>query len=241
MDQLIADLEKVEAGLPPDALAEMMARSGSFPIVGAGDYYRSSAMPAPVPAAPPGLPRNRMPLAIAMGAVATIALVVAVVSFSGTKPSVAHPVPPPPSTTPVATTTATAAPSFPPVPPPTAMPATGTNVTLAVTPVTATVVRTGSTVNLNATQEGGKKPNGMVGVLVDPSVPVTLEVSAPGYKSKTVPVDGQQALLRVELEVASSGAKPPKATGSAGAPPPPPAPPAGGKKCKPGDDLCDPF
>jgi eukaryotic-like serine/threonine-protein kinase len=236
MDRLIADIEKVEAGLPPDALAEMMARSGSFPIIGAGDYYRSSAMPAPVPASPPGLPRNRMPLAIAIGAVATIALVVAVASFSHTKPSVAQPVPLLPSSQPVAMTAP--APTIPPVAPPTATPAAATNVTLAVSPVTATVVRSGSTVNLNAPQDGSKKANGMVGVLVDPSVPVTLEVSAPGYKSKTVPVDGQQALLRVELEAASSGAKPPKATGNAGAPPPPAS---GGKKCKPGDDLCDPF
>jgi serine/threonine-protein kinase len=243
MDRLIADLEKVEGGLPPDALAEMMARSGSFPIIGAGDYYRSSAMPAPVPASPPGT-RNRMPLTIAIGAVATIALVVAVASFSGTKPSVAKPAPlplplPAPTTQPVATTSAPNIPSVErALAPSTAAPPAGTNVTLAVTPVTATVVRSGSTVNLNAPQEGSKKANGMVGVLVDPSVPVTLEVSAPGYKSKTIPVDGQQALLRVELEAASSAPKPAKP--AANAVPPPPPPPTG-KKCKPGDDLCDPF
>ena len=46
MDALIQDLEKVEQGLHPDALAEIMARSGAFAIP--GDFYRVSAMPAPV-------------------------------------------------------------------------------------------------------------------------------------------------------------------------------------------------
>src|SRR5258708_20116305 len=50
MDELLADLEKLERGLLPDAVHEMMARSGGFNVP--ADYFRSSAMPAPVPPDP---------------------------------------------------------------------------------------------------------------------------------------------------------------------------------------------
>ena len=43
MDDLIVDLEKLEQGVLPDAVGEMMARSGGFNVP--ADYFRSSAMP----------------------------------------------------------------------------------------------------------------------------------------------------------------------------------------------------
>ncbi len=66
MDELVADLEKLEQGVLPDAVQEMMARSGGFNVP--ADYFRSSAMPAPVPASPPERAK-RWPLFAVIGAV----------------------------------------------------------------------------------------------------------------------------------------------------------------------------
>ena len=78
MEELVADLEKLERGVLPDAVQEMMARSGGFNVP--ADYFRSSAMPAPVPASPLEIPkRSRWPLYAAIAAVASAVGVVAVV------------------------------------------------------------------------------------------------------------------------------------------------------------------
>jgi serine/threonine-protein kinase len=225
MDELIHDLEKVEQGVHPDALAEMMARSGSFAIP--GDYFRVSAMPAPVHATPPDTTkRGRGPLVIAIAAVATIGIAILAVSLmrpseaQGTVVTVVPPVQPPPVQS--APPAVSAAPVDPPKP-------TTTAVTLAVTPLGAKVVKIGQTTNLNDT--GARKTNGMLEVMVDPSFPTMLEVSAPGFKTAIVSADGKSSVLRVDLEALP----PPKVAA------PPVAKPKVPKKCRPGDELCDPF
>src|SRR5260370_3598275 len=45
MDEVVVDLEKLERGLLPDAVQEMMARSGGFNVP--AHYFPSSAVPAP--------------------------------------------------------------------------------------------------------------------------------------------------------------------------------------------------
>jgi serine/threonine protein kinase len=223
MDELIRDLEKVEQGQHPDALAEMMARSGSFAIP--GDYFRASAMPAPVPATPPASPRGRAPLILAIGVVATIGIAILAASLSRPRTSEAQgPVssaPPPASELPAKAAVA-------PLPPPTAEAPKPVAVTLAVTPLGAKVVKVGDTANLNASK--AVKSNGMIEVSVDPGAPAKLEVSAPGYKTATVIVDGTTPVLRVDLEYLPQ----PKVA----QPPPKPKAP---HKCRPGDELCDPF
>ncbi len=233
MAELIADLEKVEQGVPPDALAEIMARSGSFAIP--GDFYRMSAMPAPVPASPPSTTRaGRTPLIVAIGVVATVILAAVTASFLHTGTSVAQPTPAAPSTPVTAAPAPTPVTTSAPTP---ALPATGAaltpvTVTLAVTPASAKVMRVGTTVNLNAAaaSSAGK---GMVELTVDPAARSMIEVSAPGYKTAVVEADGRAPLLRVDLELAPQL----KATPAAGG--------GGGQKtkhkCKPGDELCDPF
>ena len=53
----------------PDAVPEMMARSGGFNVP--ADYFRSSAgMPAPVPGTPPARPRTRWGLYAGVAAIA---------------------------------------------------------------------------------------------------------------------------------------------------------------------------
>src|SRR5450755_161129 len=68
MNEVIADLEKLERGVLPDAVHEMMARSGGFNVP--ADYFRSSAMPAPVPGSP-ATRVPRWPLFAVIAAVAT--------------------------------------------------------------------------------------------------------------------------------------------------------------------------
>jgi serine/threonine-protein kinase len=230
MNDLIADLERVEKGEHPDALAEIMARSGSFAIP--GDFYRVSAMPAPVPASPPSRRPQRTPLYIAMGVVATIGIAVLATSLLGTKPVVAQSTPPPPSTTASAASTTAAPPATPTASAPSnpAPAATTTTVGLSITPPAARVVKVGSTENLNPTPAVSK---GVIELTVDRSVPTVLEVSAPGYKTAEVVADGKTPVVRVDLAwipQAQPAAKP------AG-----PAKPKTPKKCRPGDDLCDPF
>ena len=224
MDELIHDLEKVEQGVHPDALAEMMARSGAFAIP--GDYFRPSAMPAPVPATPPRAPgRPRGPVLFVMAAVATIGIAGIAVSLFGHKSSEAQGrstvavAPPPPKTA--------ANVAVPALPPPTAE--TATVVTIAVTPQHAKVVKIGSPLNLNASGTGAVRSNGMIEVNVDRAMPTMLEVSAPGYKSMVVAADGKSPTIRVDLELAPQL----KATPAAAAKPK--------HKCRPGDELCDPF
>jgi serine/threonine protein kinase len=234
MDELIGDLEKVEQGVHPDALAEMMARSGSFAIP--GDYFRVSAMPAPVPATPPETGRGRKPLLIAIAAVATIGIAIVAATLMGpgkseaqgtvatsTSPS-SQPSHEPSSQAPSQQGSAqTAAPVTTGVPAPLT-----TTVTLAVTPLAAKVVRIGETKNLN--ESGAVKTNGMIEVIVDPSSPTLLEVSAPGYKPSVVSADGKTPLLRVDLQLQPQMKGPPPAV-KAKTP----------HKCRPGDELCDPF
>ncbi len=234
MDQLIGDLERVEQGVPPDALAEIMARSGSFAIP--GDFYRVSAMPAPVPATPPSARPNRRPLLIAIAVVGTIGIAALAVSLTGTKPSVAQapavaaaPTPPPPRPTAPAPPPPSAVASTAPAPA-----ATATMVSVSVTPMTARVVRRGAPDNLNATSKG------IVQLSVDRGAPTTLEVSAPGYKTAEVSADGTTPVLRVDLAFIPQ-ATVPLATASSKAPPPAPPKPKTPKKCRPGDELCDPF
>jgi len=76
MDELVADLERLERGILPAAVGEMMARSGGFNVP--ADYFRASAMPEPVPGSPL-VPKKRWPLYATIAAVATLVGVVAVV------------------------------------------------------------------------------------------------------------------------------------------------------------------
>ncbi len=91
MDQVVAELEKLENGLMPDAVQELMARSGAFHVP--SDYFRSPGMPEPVPAEPTTLPRERWPLYAVIGAVATVIGVVGVVVFAKNPTSTAQALP----------------------------------------------------------------------------------------------------------------------------------------------------
>jgi serine/threonine-protein kinase len=221
MDELIADLDKLEKGLLPDAVHEMMARSGGFNVP--ADYFRSSAMPAPVPASP-ALPKERWPLYAVIGAVATIlgVVVIVLVARSGGG-SVAQATPSSTGATMNATATATApatAPQVPSAPPSASLAAPAPvlhEVLISVVPLDATLTRDG--------KDLGGAP---VALHLADGETAKLVVSRKGFKTKTVSVGGNDVKVTVQLESAFSPA--PKAGGASR--------PAGGGGI---DDVGDPF
>jgi serine/threonine-protein kinase len=89
MDTLLADLEKVEQGVLPDAVQEMMARSGAFNVP--ADYFRSSESMMAVPvAADSSGGSKRWPLYAVIATLATVLAVFAAAviarSFEGGRP-----------------------------------------------------------------------------------------------------------------------------------------------------------
>jgi len=216
MDQLIADLEKLERGLLPDAVHEMMARSGGFNVP--ADYFRSSAMPAPVPGSP-ATRAPRWPLFAVMGAVATILGIIGVIFAARSTGGNAHATPSSTSTAMVTTAATTAAP-----PPATLAPTTTAapvlhEVLVSVTPTDATLTRDG--------KDLGSSP---VALHLGDGESVKVVVAHKGFKTKTVTIDGGDAKVAVTLE--SIFGPPPRAGAGGGTPKP-----AGGGI----DDVGDPF
>ncbi len=182
MDELVADLEKLDKGLLPDAVQEMMARSGGFNVP--ADYFRSSAMPAPVPGSP-ALPKPRWPLYAAIGAVATVLGVIGVViAKSGNGAAQPRPVVSAP-----AATGASAVPSAVPAAPSASAAASAHQVLVSVTPDDATITRDGR--NL------GSPP---VALALADGEAATLIISRAGYRSKTLAVDASEAKVAVRLD-----------------------------------------
>ncbi|HXK18299.1 MAG TPA: hypothetical protein VNG33_10880, partial [Polyangiaceae bacterium] len=75
MDELISDLDKLKAGSVPDAVPEMMSRSGGFNVP--ADYFAKPKMPEPVPASPAsGRRKSSWPLIAGIaGVLAAVAIV----------------------------------------------------------------------------------------------------------------------------------------------------------------------
>jgi tRNA A-37 threonylcarbamoyl transferase component Bud32 len=223
MDQLVLDLEKLERGVLPDAVHEMMARSGAFNLP--SDYFRSSKMPVPVPAEP-SLPTKRWPLYAVIGAVGTIVGVIAVILVAKSMGEGAHANPTPPERAPFAvaphpaeTPTGASMSSIPAVVAP--PPAATLEVLVSVVPADATLARDGLDL--------GGAP---VAIHLAPNEVATLVVSRRGYKTKTVALDAKTPKPTIILEPAIGPALRPAKAGA-----PPAAPP------KPGglDDVGDPF
>jgi serine/threonine-protein kinase len=225
MEQLVGDLEKLERGLMPDAVQEMMARSGAFNVP--SDYFRSSVMPAPVPAEP-ALPRQRWPLYAVIGAVGTLVGIIGVIVVAKSSGGTAHALP---SAT-VAQATAgavapsTAAPSSTLVAiPALTAPAPGPElheVLVSVIPSDATLVRDG--------HDLGGAPVALH--LADGEV-ATIVVTRKGYRTKTVSVDPSGPKQTITLEPTWAPATHPVKAPTSAAPAPPKA---GGL-----DDVGDPF
>jgi tRNA A-37 threonylcarbamoyl transferase component Bud32 len=222
MGALAADLEKLENGILPDAVHEMMARSGGFNIP--SDYFRTSAMPALLPASPVEH-KPRWPLYAVIAAVATIVGTIGVGVIARATSSAARvppvlPAGPSASIAQVAAETATVA-VVASVPSAAAAPATR-EILVSVVPPDSKLMRDNKDL-------GG----GPVALHLTEGEKATLVVSKKGFKTKTVIIDGREPKEFVSLEptfVASQRAP------MAAPPKPPPSNPLGGI-----DDVGDPF
>jgi serine/threonine-protein kinase len=222
MDELVADLEKLEAGVLPDAVQEMMARSGGFNVP--SDYFRSSAMPAPVPASP-ALPKKRWPLYAVIAAVGTIVGVMGVVVIAKGVNGTAHALP---SAMPAATASATPdpipAPSPAPAPPPLAP---------AAAPVTREVLVSVVPPDATLTRDGKDLGGAPVALHLATGETARVVITRKGYKSKTITLDGNEPKMMVTLDSTSGSGR--AVAGSAK------QPPAGGGSLGGIDDVGDPF
>jgi serine/threonine-protein kinase len=219
MEELVVELDKVERGLVPDAVQEMMARSGAFHVP--ADYFRSSLMPEPVPAEPT-LPNQRWPVYTGIGAFAVMAVVAGlVVAKSAANPAHAELSAMPPPVAVTQTRPPAAAPPAPP-PPPTPAPVVDHEVIVSVVPADATIARDG--------RELGGAP---IAIHLADGASATLVVTRKGYKTKTVVIQGNEPKQTLTMESVWGSA--PRAA-KAAAPPSPPSGPANGL-----DDVGDPF
>jgi serine/threonine-protein kinase len=196
----------------------MMARSGGFNVP--ADYFRSSAMPPPVPASP-SIPKQRWPLYAVIAAVCSGLGVVAMVLVARGGGGTAHATPTATVTAPVtATATATAPPTatVAPAATATATPAPQHEVLVSVFPADATLTRDG--------QDLGGAP---VALHLADGEGATIVVARKGYKTKTVTIESNDTKVAVALE-GLFGPAPKTGAGPA------PKPATGGI-----DDVGDPF
>jgi serine/threonine-protein kinase len=176
MEEVAFDLDRLEAGVIPEAVAEMMGRSAGFNVP--ADYFQRAAMPAPVPATPDPTTTgtNRWPLYAGLaGVLAAVGIVVFIFSRSQLS-TAALPV----EQQAVASASAVPATSAAPV---------LKEVLLAADPADTEV--------FDGQQSLGQSP---VLVRVASGQTLQLTLMRNGYAPKVVPVDGSQPKLQVKLE-----------------------------------------
>ena len=183
MEELVADLEKVERGQVPDAVAEMMARSGGFNVP--ADYFRNPPRanpggPAMVAASPQlAPPRSSKLVGVLIGTVILLGVVGAIFAVASWKSKANADVPPPAVTTPVAQD-----PSIPAAP-------KVTEVLLVVDEKDARLY------NATTNDEIGRTPQT---VAIKAGERVSVRIEAKGFVTKTVEVDGSTKRQDIVLE-----------------------------------------
>lgn len=192
MQELILEFDKLAAGGVPDAVPEMMSRSGGFNVP--VDYFMKGQMPQPVPATPSQSPRahrSRWPLyAGVAGVLAAIGIVVGIFAKSQSsaalqtaQATLAAEGSPSKAVDPnaAAVVAAKATPSAPAV--------SSKQVLLAAVPIDAHVFRD--------TEDLGQSP---VMVAVEDGHSVELEIRRDGYKTDKVTLDGSSTREVVKLD-----------------------------------------
>jgi len=189
MGELIVEFDKLASGGVPDAVPEMMSRSGGFNVP--VDYFKKGHMPEPMPATPsehPGAHRSKWPVYAGIaGVLAAIAIVAGIFaksqqsSATPTQPVVAGEVASP---KPIPPAVGVAAPA--PAPAPVAI--ASKEVAIAVEPIDAHVFRDGTDL--------GPSP---VMVAVETGKTVDLEIERDGYKPQKLTLDGAKTREVVKL------------------------------------------
>jgi hypothetical protein len=209
MAALTADLEKVEQGVVPDAVPEMMSRSGGFNVP--ADYFRSgTGMPAPVPATPLAGPRPRW------GVYAGITSVVACVSvalFAMLRPSPSH------ATSPASIEAPGTSPSSAPIvadtPRASSSSAVAAGASAIAAPEAREVIISVEPSDAKVTRDGSDLGALPTSLRIAPGTSVALLVTRAGFKAQTITLDGSQPRMLVKMErVATKPAKLPSAKAS---------------------------
>jgi serine/threonine-protein kinase len=173
MAALAADLERLERGQPPEAVNELLGRSGGFHVP--ADYFARPSMAPPVHGRPPrARPRWGLVAGIAgvAGAMGLVAVIFAV--SRGSRADVTPPAAPP--SVPSATTA-----------PPTTTPPAKKVVAVAVEPIDAKVTR------------GGIELTNPVVLELGPEEKVEIVVARAGFVSQTLTIDASEATRAVKL------------------------------------------
>jgi eukaryotic-like serine/threonine-protein kinase len=222
MEDLVLDLEKVERGMVPDAVPEMMARSGGFNVP--ADYFRNPKGPggaAMMPATPLGPKRKGILLGAIAGAVLLLGVVGAILIASSIRTN-------------ANATTIASVPSTPePAPVASAQPKAAENV-VAKVPVTVTTDPVDATIALDDDNADAPQQQPRT-IAIGADEKVTIRVERAGYKTMKHVLDGTKVdahnarvVLRLERDVAK--VTPPSAKTPATKPTPTPsasaAPPA---------------
>jgi len=189
MHELILEFDRMSTGGVPEAVPEMMSRSGGFNVP--VDYFMKGQMPQPVPATPslrPRARRSRWPVYAGIaGVLAAIAIVVGIFAKSQNSAALQTPQAGLAAENAQAKTSdphATELPASPAIPA-----ATSKQVLLAAVPIDAHVFRD--------TEDLGQSP---VMVSVEDGHSVELEIRRDGYKSDKVTLDGSKTREVVTLD-----------------------------------------
>lgn len=200
MAELLSDLDRLMGGNVPEAVPEMMQRSGGFNVP--ADYFKKAAMPAPVPATP-GEARSRSKWPVYAG-VAGVLAAVGIVSaiFITSASSTAQPSTSPPAATgePSSDEADESAPAKTPG---------GTQVAIAVSPIDAQAFR--------GDENLGSSP---VVINVPEGEKVEVEFRREGYESLKLTVDDSLTKRTVKLSKLEEDKPKPPVGGGFAAPKP---------------------
>ena len=183
MDDLASDLRKLQTGQIPDAVHEMMARSGSFNVP--ADYFKTAAALV----APPQGQRRRLGPRYAWIAAAAVCVIVALVVVFRDAIGTAHQQLGP---APEGSSTAAGEPSSSPSADSQAGRTKERSVVVAVDPITAKAFRDGMPIDLPAN------------VSVPDGQSVTLEIKAEGYEPQTLVLNGDEERKMIKLDKKAS-------------------------------------
>jgi serine/threonine protein kinase len=194
MEELSQDIDKLVRGAIPDAVPDMISRSGGFNVP--ADFFTERGMPAPVPATPAGhTSRKRWGVyAGVAGVTAAVMIVVGIFAKSSSStasdahkatiaPTAVGPAPKPADPPPAAT--------------PTPAPVEVKHVLFASEPLDSHVFQNG--------QDLGAPP---LTVDIPIGQKVQVEVRRDGFKSQTLTLDGIQPKMKVKLEKVAAAPRP---------------------------------